>query len=141
MCRLSRSTHHQQETLIRRCEAAGATRRQIAEIAGVDATMVSKWTSDGEDGRTMGAVELLKLADALGWDAVLGASAAAAGYGLERVTATTTRPVEEIAADIAESATAVRHPKSEGGHLVVASERPVLAALCREYLGATAGRP
>lgn len=86
MPKLLTSTLRSQQDIVRRVENAepgGVTRRQIAQIAGVDPSMISFWTSEGENGREMPWSAVRKLADAFGWDRVLGEDAAAAGFMLD----------------------------------------------------------
>lgn len=47
----------------------------IAAVAGVDDTMVSKWITEGRDCRKMDLVEAMRLATRFGWDVVFGSAA------------------------------------------------------------------
>lgn len=87
MPRLLASTRTAQEDIVRRCENAepgGVSRRRIAQIAGVDPSLISMWTSDGDNGREMPWCAVRRLADQWGWDVVLGEDARAAGFEVER---------------------------------------------------------
>ena len=112
------------------------TREEIAQAAGCEPCLVSKWTTDGADPRRISLEERYRLADHFGWDVVFGPRAARAGWGFVPVSAGGERSVEEVVADLAAATVDAQHPRSPGGHLVVAPERPGLGALCREYLRA-----
>lgn len=47
----------------------------IAAVAGVDDTMVSKWITEGRDCRKMELAEAVRLAAHFGWDVVFGSAA------------------------------------------------------------------
>jgi len=86
MPKLLPSTLRSQQDIIRRAENAepgGVTKRQLAQIAGVDPSMISVWISEAENGREMPWSVVRKLADAFGWDRILGEDAAAAGFMLD----------------------------------------------------------
>lgn len=78
----SRAASATQQALVARLQAAGATKGQIAEHAGVDASMVSKWIADSGDQREMTLDAVRRLADVYGWAVVLGPIAAAAGWSI-----------------------------------------------------------
>jgi hypothetical protein len=84
---LSRSALATQQVLIARLIAAGATKGAIAEHAGVDACVVSKWITDGADPRAMTLDEARRLADVYGWDLVMGPLARPSGWTIARAEA------------------------------------------------------
>jgi hypothetical protein len=84
---LSRSALASQQALIARLVASGATKGAIAEAAGVDACVVSKWNTDGTDPRAITLDEARRLADVYGWDVVMGPLATAAGWTVAQASA------------------------------------------------------
>lgn len=56
----------------------------IASVAGVDDTAVSKWYTKGVDGREITLDNALRLAHEFGWDRVFGVYARADGWDLAR---------------------------------------------------------
>jgi hypothetical protein len=84
---LSRSALASQQALIARLVASGATKGAIAEAAGVDACVVSKWNTDGTDPRAITLDEARRLADVYGWDVVMGPLATAAGWTVAQTSA------------------------------------------------------
>lgn len=113
--------------------------KEIAEAAGVDDSVVSKWQTEGSDLRRMSLAERYLLADHFGWDVVFGVRAARAGWACVRMDAAQARSVEAIVSDIMAVSVAAVSPSSPGGAMVVQLERPSLQALARELLDATAG--
>lgn len=125
--KLPRSTRSQQEALVDRIVGVGVSRRQIAEAAGVDASMVSKWTTEGDDGRMMSALELMRLADTFGWDTVFGPSARAAGFRIEDIAnddpgAVTLVDVSAAAGRLLSACSAAMDPRGDGGAAITPSE-------------------
>lgn len=87
MPRLLRSARDLQYNLLVRVKASEnppISCRRVATMAGVDPTLPSKWVAEGEDGREMPLAAALRLAEAVGWDVVLGDEAKAAGWRIVR---------------------------------------------------------
>jgi hypothetical protein len=115
---LSRAASATQHALIARLLVAGATKGQIAEHAGVDATMISKWIADSGDRREMTFDAVRRLADVYGWDVVVGPLAAAAGWQFSRLDAEATPDARgtsiELVSASAELAATVNRALADG---------------------------
>lgn len=85
------------------------SRRQIAQAAGVDNSVVSKWASDGKDGREIKASEKEKLADVFGWDVVYGRALRAGRWAIVPVDGDLV-DIEDTADDLSELA--VQHRRA-----------------------------
>ena len=130
MPKLPASILSSQRAILRRSDAAepGITNRRIAQVMGVDHTVVSKWITDTEDGREIGWGALRKAADAWGWDRVLGEDATAAGFGIAKV-ADTDLDLDVAASRMARSVLALAQMHAEatsadspGGHAYTEAE-------------------
>jgi hypothetical protein len=86
MARLPTNTRTFQADLLKQIDRAddSTTHRDIARAAGVDASMVSKWKTEGEDGREMPVLAAVKMADEYGWDVVFGRLAREKGFEITR---------------------------------------------------------
>jgi hypothetical protein len=142
MCKLNPSVRVAQEDLLKRLERVepGLTNRDIARVCKVDATLVSKWTSAGEDGREIPRSALLRMANAWGWDVVFSDDAREAGWNVSRLAATPSTPESAgaragraLSLLLAELSNAGA-PESPGGHKYAPEEMAILLPLARTAL-------
>lgn len=87
-----------QQQIVARLVATGVLARDLAAIAGVDDSMVSKWVTTGQDARKMNLIELVELIRHYGRDLVLGVEASpSAVLDLVDESATLTRESFDLA--------------------------------------------